>query len=49
MNSMIIVLVVITSQGWQHTQNQYATMISCLETSSAVRLLPTLCVEKPSR
>ena len=49
MNSMIIVLVVITSQGWQQTQNQYATMRQCLETSSAVRLLPTLCIEKPSR
>jgi len=30
MNSMmIIVLVLITSQGWQHTQNQYAREQQC--------------------
>ena len=43
---LVFVLVLLTSSGWQHTQARYATMLECLEASSAVRLMPTLCIER---
>ena len=46
---LIFVLVLLTSSGWQETQARYANMRECLVTSSAVTLMPTLCVERRTR
>ena len=46
---LIFVLVLLTSNGWQETRARYANMRECLEISSAVTLMPTLCVERRTR
>jgi hypothetical protein len=43
---LIFVLVLLTANGWQETQARYANMRECLVTSSAVTLMPTLCMER---
>jgi hypothetical protein len=45
----IWVLVLLTATGWQETHLRYVTARECLSISSAVTLMPTLCVPNRSR